>query len=202
MRHRWEGTKIIEGKKHRQKKKANFKNQLKSKLLGRQGKAGEGRGRVVADKHLMDSEIKNRKRQEQREAETKQVKQRTKSCDAKGETLKMDKSRMRRSRRTGGAFWVTRRIGVTARSCWGECANWANRIGAKAVEKEEQEKEARAESKDRWKKKNKNRQIFRSFKARPKVKWSVNLGAKKDTEKINTKAREREGGGEREGGMN
>lgn len=91
------GHKNNRGKKTSTEKKANFKNQLKSKLLGRKGRGG---GRVVADKHLMDSEIKNRKRQEQREAETKQVKQRTKSCDAKGETLKMDKSRMRRSRRS------------------------------------------------------------------------------------------------------
>lgn len=97
------GHKINRGKQNIDKKKANFKNQLKSKLTVGSGKR---QVRVVlgADKHLMDSEIKkkNRKRQEQREVETKQVKQRTKRCDAKGETLKMDKSRMRRDRSDRG----------------------------------------------------------------------------------------------------
>lgn len=44
----------------------------------------------MADKHLMDSEIKNRKRQEQREVETKQVKQRkqNKAATQKAKLLK------------------------------------------------------------------------------------------------------------------
>lgn len=56
------------GKQKIDKKKANFKNQLKSKLMGRRKEAGEGRtgaeAEAEADKDLMDSEIKKRKPKE------------------------------------------------------------------------------------------------------------------------------------------
>lgn len=59
------GHKINRGKQNIDKKKANFKNQLKSKLTVGSGKR---QVRVVlgADKHLMDSEIKKKKPKEAR----------------------------------------------------------------------------------------------------------------------------------------